>query len=379
MLDVKSLPKKILLIVLLVATIVSTIKLFKVIDGFDFQWSPAVLFWEGINPYEYFIDGNKNNRILPVQWPNYAHLTYIVLYPFTLFHSYQLVNIIWGLTNFCLAILSVIILCRHCNLFFRDTIIILFIFLCSTPFRLTIYGGQFSLVVLICFTSFIIKKEYLSNLLLGFSYMKYSFAPPLFFFILFKRGFKAALLSTLVCVLGWIAFSLFLDINPFKTLLQPLKVNLVNIPWPGAADIMSIVRMIFSNTNSTISQIFFYGVPLFLSVLFSWYTARTSGSKSFQLSIISIACLVTFRHAPYDFVLLLPAFIYAYKYRNMFEAKIACIVILFNWFGIRALGLSYTYLWQEYANLFVICNFLINIFLAAIIVIINQKKFKKIN
>ena len=64
-----------LLLLALVATI-STLQGFNnALQGSqDFQWSPSVLFWEGVNPYTYYLNGNENNRIILSQAPNYAHL-----------------------------------------------------------------------------------------------------------------------------------------------------------------------------------------------------------------------------------------------------------------------------------------------------------------
>src|SRR6478735_5359932 len=51
-------------------------------DSQDFQWSPSVLFLEGENPYEHYLSGNADQRIILSQEPNYAHGLYIVLAPF---------------------------------------------------------------------------------------------------------------------------------------------------------------------------------------------------------------------------------------------------------------------------------------------------------
>ena len=77
--------KKFLLVVLILAAIVSVYQGYsnaQKIDGSDdFQWSPGVLFLEGINPYAHQLDGNVDGRIILSQRPNYAHGLYILLTP----------------------------------------------------------------------------------------------------------------------------------------------------------------------------------------------------------------------------------------------------------------------------------------------------------
>ena len=52
----------------------------------DFQWSPSKLVWEGINHYEYMLDGNRK-KIIGSQYGEYLHGLYILIYPFTLLHG----------------------------------------------------------------------------------------------------------------------------------------------------------------------------------------------------------------------------------------------------------------------------------------------------
>ena len=64
--------------------------------GVDFQYSPTVLFLEKINPYEYFISGNLDNRIMRAQWPSYSHATYLFLAPFG-FLEWEIARFIWSI------------------------------------------------------------------------------------------------------------------------------------------------------------------------------------------------------------------------------------------------------------------------------------------
>ena len=63
-----------LLIFISLASFIDTIRK-GLLNGCDFQWQPAVLFWEGINHYEKFINNNKSDFLC--QGGEYAHLFYI--------------------------------------------------------------------------------------------------------------------------------------------------------------------------------------------------------------------------------------------------------------------------------------------------------------
>jgi len=76
--------EKITIFILLILSILSVFSLVKGIENAlsengsqDFQCSPTILFLEKINPYEYFLSGNIDKKIILWQFPVYSHLTYI--------------------------------------------------------------------------------------------------------------------------------------------------------------------------------------------------------------------------------------------------------------------------------------------------------------
>ena len=72
--------KKNILIFLILISIVSFIDTIRkgFLNGCDFQWQPAVLFWEGINHYQKFISNGKSDFLC--QGGEYAHLFNVILY-----------------------------------------------------------------------------------------------------------------------------------------------------------------------------------------------------------------------------------------------------------------------------------------------------------
>ena len=361
--------QKIFFIILGLAAIVS------IVQGFgnaltysrDFQWSPTVLFWEGINPYVYYLAGNEGNRIILSQAPNYAHLTYLILYPFSIF-SWELAKFFWVGITLLLSLLTVKILSVKEQLSSSETFVVLCVFFCSTPLRNTMENGQHGILVLTFFCALLYQRNYFTNSLIGVSYFKYSFLPPIIFFITFRDGFKAAFTSLLACGIGWVFFFLTLNADPLEILVQPLKVSATAM-GSGTADLMTIMELIFTDRDSLYDRIAVYGSPTLLSLILARYTAKINATPLFKLSFISITCLITFKHLFYDFILFLPAFVYAYKRRGLLNAKIAIALIFFNWFGVR-----FIFLLKIQSDWLLILNFLMGLSLLFTMVSINKNE-----
>ena len=81
----------------------------------DFQYSPTILFLEKINPYEYFLSGDIDNKIINQQLPVYSHATYVLLAPFG-FLEWELARSIWSLLNFTIGLYCVILISKFCKL-----------------------------------------------------------------------------------------------------------------------------------------------------------------------------------------------------------------------------------------------------------------------
>lgn len=303
----------------------------------DFQWSPSVLLWERINPYTYYLEGNLNNRIILSQAPNYAQLTYVLLFPFTLM-GWDLTKIVWAITNIAFAVAAIIIICRNARLSRQENILILFMFLCSTPFRNTLENGQHAILVLLLLCTLLYKRgKVLVSLAVGVSYIKYSFMPPIIVYIGMRDGIKSAIASLVPCGLGWIVFSLILEVNPLETLSLPLRVSFGSV-GQGVADMMTIVGLMLGNRPQYFPQVWVILIPLLFSVAFAWYAVAVEGSSLFKFAFVTMACLITFKHLAYDFVLMLPAFIYAYSHRKLNAAKLAIGLISINWYGLRLIS-----------------------------------------
>lgn len=334
----------------------------------DFQWSPSVLFWEGVNPYDYYLSGNEGERIIFSQAPNYAHSTYVVLYPFTLI-DWESAKLLWAFTSLICFVAAVIFLCAYAGCTINETIIIMLVFMCSTPLRNTIGSGQHSALVLLAFCGFFAQRKALGECLLGFGFFKYSFMPPFFLYILITRGWKATLILTAPSFAGWLVFSIYVGSSPLETLTLPLDVSSLAV-GNGTADIMTIVGFIAEMCQSPFLFVLTYVAPLLLCIMFAYQLSRNPNDVFYTFSMLAIVSLVTFKHLGYDFVLLLPAFIYSVRNSESWFGKLAMILILFNWFGLKFMHHTISIIPEVLVSI----NFAVMLILAALITVIRKNK-----
>ena len=111
MYKVKNLLKVLFIILFFLISLLSIYAGFKnaLIYSNDLMWSPTKLFWQNINPYIYYLEGNLDNKIILSQNPNYHHLTYIILYPLSLI-SFESAKIFWAIINLLLSFIIILIL-----------------------------------------------------------------------------------------------------------------------------------------------------------------------------------------------------------------------------------------------------------------------------
>lgn len=188
----------------------------------DFQWSPASLFLRRINPYQVYLDGNRADEIILSQVPNYAQLLYVLFAPFGAM-PFSIAKAVWAITNICLAIFAPLASARLFSLTSLQAVVAIAIFAMSTPTRNTIGNGQHSLFILAAFLCALLTGEpsskprsqrdglsstrrFLSPIMAGISYLKYSFAPTLGVAYMRRYGFRYFLYSFLPVLAGIFIF-----------------------------------------------------------------------------------------------------------------------------------------------------------------------------
>ena len=333
--------KKILLIVLILAAIVSVCQGYsnaQKIDGSDdFQWSPAVLFLEGINPYVHQLDGNADGRIILSQRPNYAHGLYILLTPLALL-EYAKATTVWAALGIIASLITLLLIGREFKLTPMGLLICGLIFLCSTPFRNSIGNGQQSVLSLFAFSLLFLQHKNFGSLLSGISYFKYSFAPPIAFYIAISRGWKALFLSLLPCLIGYLLFVWHIGGDPWAVLIQPLKVGMgPRAGWEGVGDVMTIFKMILPKSNSLPRGLLTYLLPILLSFWVITKAVRNQTSVAFSFCVVSLSSLMFFSHRWYDHIFLLPVLAYAIAHFKLTGAKVITAIVMWNWFAMKIL------------------------------------------
>jgi hypothetical protein len=371
--------KKFLLIVLLLAAIVSIYQGYfnaQKIDGSDdFQWSPAVLFLEGINPYAHQLEGNTDGRIILSQRPNYAHGLYVLLTPLALL-EYAKATAAWAALGIIASLITVLLIGREFKLTPMSLIICGLLFFCSTPFRNSIGNGQQSVLSLFAFSLLLLQHKNVGSFLSGISYFKYSFAPPIAFYILISRGWKAVCLSLLPCLIGYLLFVWHLGADPWTALIQPLKVGMgARAGWEGVGDVMTIFKMVIPEGNSLTRGLLAYLLPIVLSCLVIAKAVRNQSSVAFSFSVVCLSSLMFFSHRWYDHIFLLPVLAYAIAHFKLTGAKVIVAIVMWNWFAMKILryfleanGFGFD------ANIYLISlNLLLNILMLWLTFGINQK------
>ena len=318
----------------------------------DFQYSGAVIFKEKINPYEYFLylaNNDNLDKIIGVQYPVYSHALYPFFYFFTFFDWYS-ARLIWSIINIFLGLTCVVIISKYFQFTIMEIIFLTCFFLISTPFRNVIANGQQTFLILICFCSYFIKKPSSRNFFLGISFIKYSFMPLTVMTIFLREGLKMFFISGTFCLTGWIIFSLYLDQSLIHTLFQPITAALssgsvyseAGLARGDLYTILGYFKKLNPNFNPNYLIIF-----TVLSVCF--FLAKNISKQKEPILIMSLLLvgnLLIFPHLMYDYVILLPAFLYSYKNIRFLNAKLSMIIIFYFWYGIRLFDYLKMYIYE---------------------------------
>ena len=97
-------------------------------------------------------------------------------------------------------------------------------FFLSTAFRNTVGNGQFGLVALLTFLiAWTSRSAPSGGIVLALGSVKYSFAPPLWVWLLLERQRSAVAAGLGLLAAAWVVFSLRVDANPLHTLFQPIQ------------------------------------------------------------------------------------------------------------------------------------------------------------
>lgn len=324
----------------------------------DFQWSGAHMVVHHIDPWADYMAGDPSHQIVKIQVPNYLPLLYVLMWPIGLM-SMSAATALWAACNVVFGVVSAFLCGRFYGLsgFWCGALVAMM--LISTPMRNSVGNGQQSLLVLLVWVLALCRTPKVSSgLIAGFSYFKYSFAPPVFLFLLFRLGVAAVLLSlvpalaTLLFVYLWTGGSLLHPAGLLQMLFEPLKVaqggGYYGSPGSNLMDGLELV-MKGSHLSPLIMGGLEYGLPMAISVVLLYLIARKkSGMRwELQIALMAVLSILLFKHHSYDNVVLLFPAAYAMRNIRVVAARWALGFICYLWYGERvAQAISRTWPWE---------------------------------
>jgi len=328
--------------------------------SFDFHFSPTKLVADGINHYEYILDGNHDDgpddKIMYDQNGVYAQGLFVILIPFT-YIGWDNAKLVWSILNIILAILIPLLLCKKFDLSKFQTLLIVNLFLISTVFRIHIGYGQQTLLTLFFLILPFINNSKLSIIFSGISFFKFNIGYALFLYFLSLKKIKNIVLSAIPCIIGWLVYCLLTDTNLIKNLFQPLQLLLF---WDEGKAFPVTFFSLLKNINN-FPQILALVIPLILNFLIIIHIKKFSDNL-YKLSILCLSALAFMPHQIHDYVLLVPLLIFSIKNFDKNISKINIIFIFYFFYFLRIISFVYgTQPWEFPYGLFGYFNNLLTI------------------
>ena len=329
------LKSKILLILCLILTVGFCIQ--SILKGLsnscDLMWQPSKLFWEGINHYDYQL--KTRDIFLGCQKGQYGHGLFVLLYPIS-FLDWHHAKIGWIIINVFLSISIPILICRNFKISNLQLIYILMVFLTCHPTRMSLNLGQNSLLILffimLPFIKLKLNNKYIVYILSGFSYVKYSTGYVLFLFLLINKNIKFLIASILISLISWLFYSYYTDSNLINSFIGPFKLIFFD-NYTRTGDIYSILNLYILKSNSILNKALILSLILILNLFFLLKIKKTNDYLA-KLSVVCLLPLIFLPHSNYDYVLLLPLFVYGVKNMKFIYGKVSlCLTLYYFYFN----------------------------------------------
>ena len=319
--------------------------------SFDFHFSPSKLVAEGVNHYEYILDGNHDDgpddKIMYDQNGVYAQGLFVLLIPFT-YMGWDNAKLVWSILNIILALLIPLLLCKKFEIPKFQTLLIVNLFLISTVFRIHIGYGQQTLLALIFLILPFISNSKLSIIFSGISFFKFNIGYVLFLYFLSLSKIKNIILSAIPCIVGWLIYCLLTDTNLIKNLFQPIQLLLF---WDEGKAFPVTIFSLLKNINN-FPPIFALIIPIILNFFVLIYIKHLNDNL-YKLSILCLSALAFMPHQIHDYVLLVPLLIFSVKNFDKDICKINILFIFYFFFFLRIFSLMYdTQPWEFPYGLF---------------------------
>jgi len=289
----------------------------------DFFWYPSYAYINKINIFDKFLNITPSTYPPGHPAPSYSLLHTIIFIPFGIL-NYNLAKIFYLLTNLIL----LFFIYKQLKKFSQKNNKIIFFLFCLFLFSpiliLCLKVGQYSIF---CFWGFVI---YFNNNKLFFKFLglliataKYTFAPIIGLYLLFEKKFLYCFFLIITNILTILFYSIYFDISFINALINPILMG-----WKtqatGAGDLLSFIgnhpRFPF---NIIIVALIFFFLKYFIYL-------NTKRIIIFDLILICVLSLMSFRHLIYDYILLFPAILLIFeKITNKSKIISSCIIFYF--------------------------------------------------
>ena len=329
------------------------------VNGCDFQWQPAVLFWEGVNHYQKFIINGKGDFLC--QNGEYAHLLHVLYYPFILF-KWETARMLWLGVNIIFIFLIPILICKSFKLSKYKTILLLLIFITCYPSRMTLNYGQQSLFVMFFMMLPFIFFNKVSSIFSGLSYVKYSTGYIVFLNFLASKQYKYFILASIPYFVGWLIYFSVTSSDPLINFFEPIQLSLKK-GYIRDADIFSLINIYFVPAKELYFKLSIMLI-IFIINFILLIKINKNNDTFFKMSLVFICPLIFFPHSNYDYVLLFPILCYSFLNTEYLVNKInICFVLYFFYFN-RIINhlIDFDTLYQPILLLFLIGLVITNIY-----------------
>ena len=329
------------------------------VNGCDFQWQPAVLFWEGVNHYQKFIINGKGDFLC--QNGEYAHLLHVLYYPFTLF-EWEIARMLWLGGNIVFVFLIPILICKSLKLSKYKTILLLLIFITCYPSRMTLNYGQQSLFVMFFMILPFIFNNKVSAIFSGLSYVKYSTGYVVFLNFLASKQYKYFILASIPYFAGWIIYFYVTSSDPLINFFEPIQLSLKK-GYIRDADIFSLINIYFTPAKEFYIKLLIL-VFIFIINFILLIKINKNNDTFFKMSLVFICPLIFFPHSNYDYVLLFPLLCYSFLNSEYMINKINIYFVLYFFYFNRIINhlIDFDALYQPILLLFLVGLVITNIY-----------------
>ncbi len=312
----------------------------------DFQWSGERVLLQHSDPWAQYLAGDPGHRFIMTQIPNYLPILYVLIVPLG-WLPLLYAKLLWALANVVFAGVSASAAARVFGLGRWQGVTLLCLMMMATPTRMSIGNGQQGLLVLMiwCLTLLSSRLTERGAALSGIAYFKYSFAPPMALFLLFRRGVKAFALSLLPAVAAvglvwvWITGGRH-PIELLRLLVEPLAVSREGFkPEAGDPNLMNVVEQFLQGRPQGFVNGVEVVVALAACLCISYFAFRRNqdGDIQWQMSVMAVMSYGLFKHHTYDAVVLLLPLAYAMARWQERSAKVLLGLIGYLFFFERAL------------------------------------------